>query len=230
MHLAPPYPVGNKGERGRDQPLRTLAHPGGLGDAATETGDLLADRAVAVGEMQVARGRYVSIENPWESWMWELKSLKKLKKRTGMFFIQVDPCAYGGPHYCPLGVLTNCPWLVRAARSCSKAGPHEHTPLTGQTKAGEHPFDMCDMWAEAFEGWLLEQGAPDPQGYIQGGAYTNELLRAELGPKGKKQRGGQTSTGARKRRVCGRDAESSPRRLTKQRISDVGSRGEGRFG
>ena len=73
VHLAPLCPVGNEGERGRDQPLRALAHPGGLGDAATETGDLLADRAVAVGEMQVARGRYVSIENPWESWIWELK-------------------------------------------------------------------------------------------------------------------------------------------------------------
>lgn len=134
VHLAP----GNKGERGRDQPLRTLAHPGGLGDAATETGDLLADRAVAVGEMQVARGRYVSIENPWESWMWELKSLKKLKKRTGMFFIQVDPCAYGGPHYCPLGVLTNCPWLVRAARSCSwpnqgRRAPFRHVRHVGRS-------------------------------------------------------------------------------------------------
>lgn len=182
-HLSPPcrtfWPAGKEGGHGTAKVLRTPGRPEGFGDAAAETGNLLADRSAAIGEMQVARERYVSVEHPWESLMWELKPLKRLRKRKGMVLLRFDRCANKEPHTEPTGILTNCPWLVKAAKLGSKTA--------------EYPVGTYDQWAEAFREWAASQETLGPRSYVQKGAYTNKLLQCELGPDAKKRRAGQVS-------------------------------------
>ena len=102
---------------------------------------------------------------------------------------------YGGPYHRPTGLLTNCPWLVKAARLCREAGPHRHIPVEDKaSEAAEYPFDMCDQWAEAFSQWISNQGIPSPGEYIREGAYANKLLRPEFDLSRKRQRTNQTSS------------------------------------
>ena len=121
--------------------------------------------------------------------MWELKSYKRLLCPDRPVRL------YGGPYHRPTGLLTNCPWLVKAARLCREAGPHRHIPVEDKaSEAAEYPFDMCDQWAEAFSQWISNQGIPSPGEYIREGAYANKLLRPEFDPSRKRQRTNQTSS------------------------------------
>lgn len=96
-----------------------------------------------------------------------------------MVFLRFDRRANREPHNEPTGVLTNRPWLVKAAKLCSKTA--------------KYPVGMCDQWAEAFREWAAGQETLGPKSYVQKGTYTNKLLRYELGPDAKNRRVGQVS-------------------------------------
>ena len=134
-HFAPPCRTMTKARRsdryGKVPKLRSETRPEGFGDEQTVQANLLADRTAHLSERQVELRKYFSVENPEDSFLWELKSFKRLAKLEGVRFIRLDQCAYGGPYKKPTGVLTNCPWLGQG-RSCKDAPPHLHTTLQGK--------------------------------------------------------------------------------------------------
>eukprot|EP00435_Cladocopium_sp_Y103_P036126 s642_g9.t1 len=134
-HMAPPCRTFTKARRqdahGRTKRLRSEGHPEGFGDPEAEEANLLADRCAAIAEEQDEREDFFSIENPLDSFIWDLKSMKRLARRKGVQLTPLDQCAYGGPHQKATGVLHNTTWLAQGLR-CGDAPPHQHTKLEGR--------------------------------------------------------------------------------------------------
>jgi len=200
-HFAPPCRTMTKARRhdrhGKVRKLRSSARPEGFGDKQTVEANLLADRTAHLCERQVNLGKFFSVENPEESYLWELKSFKRLAKLDGVRFVVLDQCAYGGPYKKATGVLTNCPWLYQARR-CADAPPHHHTVLEGKvyshkvermvwftSEAAEYPTGLCEAWAHHWRDWLLKKGeSKEPAPTMRKvGVYQNKLIREELPPK-----------------------------------------------
>ena len=139
-------------------------------------------------------GKYLSVENPEGSFIWELKAFKRLAKRPGVELVILHQCAYGGPYRKPTAVLTNAPWL-KMGRKCEEAPSHTHTPLVGRvwsykleevwltSEAAEYPAGLCEAWAEQWLGWLKNQQSQGTQ--IEPHAskkprFQNKIVREEL--------------------------------------------------
>ena len=197
-HFAPPCRTMTKARRsdryGKVPKLRSETRPEGFGDEQTVQANLLADRTAHLSERQVKLRKYFSVENPEDSFLWELKSFKRLAKLEGVRFIRLDQCAYGGPYKKPTGVLTNCPWLGQG-RSCKDAPPHLHTTLQGKvwsykvertvwftSEAAEYPTGLCEAWAHLWREWLLgKKSCPESTPTMRKvGVYQNKLIRDEL--------------------------------------------------
>lgn len=204
-HFAPPCRTMTRARRsdqhGDVPTLRSDARPEGFGDKQTVQANLLADRTAHLSERQVRLGKYFSVENPEDSYIWQLKSFRRLIKLEGVSvrFIRLDQCAYGGPYKKATGVVTNCPWLG-PGRRCSNAPPHLHTTLQGKvwsykvdrmvwftSEAAEYPTGLCEAWAQSWRDWLLKQRQSEAPGATSNapamrkvGMYQNKLVRAEL--------------------------------------------------
>ena len=136
MHAAPHCRTFSRRRRadgfGQVKQLRSKERPEGFGDPDAEQANLIAKRLAALcGKLQ-SRGRFWSIENPADSFLWELKEFVKLAKLEGVMWVYLDQCAYGAPSPKPTYVLTNAPWLVDTGRLCRDAPPHSHAVLEGR--------------------------------------------------------------------------------------------------
>ena len=136
----------------------------------------IAERTAELALQQLEAGRWFSIENPWDSTIWDLKCMRRLAKLPGVRFVRLDQCTVGSEHFKPTAILTNAPWLQD--RTCDMATrPHVHVPLVGFVKdyrsekdrtcfltelAAEYPQDMCLWWATCLREWLeaREPAAP----------------------------------------------------------------------
>eukprot|EP00435_Cladocopium_sp_Y103_P054891 s40_g18.t1 len=201
-HMAPPCRAFTKARRhdahGETKRLRSEGHPEGFGDPEAEEANLLADRCAAIAEEQDEQEDFFSIENPLDSFIWNLKSMKRLARRKGVQFTPLDQCAYGGPHQKATGILHNTTWLAQGLR-CGDAPPHQHTKLEGRvwsykedkevwytSEAAEYPSGLCEAWAAGWHRWIQSQ--PDKgrgktaanDSYVKLGKYQNKLVRAEL--------------------------------------------------
>ena len=193
-HFAPPCRTMTKARRsdrhGKVRKLRSEERPEGFGDKQTVEANLLADRTAHLSERQVKLGKFFSVENPEESFLWDLKAFKRLAKLDGVMFIRLDQCAYGGPYKKATGV----PWL-KEGRRCKDAPPHHHTTLEGRvwshkvgrmvwftSEAAEYPTGLCEAWAHLWHDWLLKQeSCKDPVPAMHRvGLYQNKLIREEL--------------------------------------------------
>lgn len=199
-HMAPPCRTFTKARRkdrhGHVKQLRSERKPEGFGCEQTKEANLLADRSAAVGERQLDRGKFFSIENPEGSFIWELPSFKRLAAKRGVVAVLLHQCAYGGPYHKPTILLTKCPWL-KVGRLCKDAPAHSHTTLEGKVwsfktdqtvwltaEAAEYPTGMCEEWARLWKTWLEEQGPPKEKGkefkMVKAGRFQNKLVREEL--------------------------------------------------
>eukprot|EP00435_Cladocopium_sp_Y103_P021159 s477_g5.t1 len=202
-HMAPPCRTFTKARRhdvhGETKRLRSEGHPEGFGDPEAEEANLLADRCAAIAERQDEQEDFFSIENPLDSFIWDLKSMKRLARRKGVQFTPLDQCVYGGPHQKATGILHNTAWLARGLR-CGDAPPHQHTKLEGRvwsykedkevwytSEAAEYPSGLCEAWAAGWHRWIQSQPDKDKgrtaaanDSYVKLGKYQNKLIRAEL--------------------------------------------------
>ena len=203
-HFAPPCKSFTKARRddewGKVPILRSEEKPEGFGCEMTLAANQLADRTAAFAERQYKRGRWFSIENPWESYMWSLKSMKRLLALPGVRLIRVDQCGYGGPYNKPTGILTNIPEEVfeKMTRRCpGVSATHTHTRLEGRVwsyareaecwfteEGGEYPEGMCQCWAEALKSYLTDlEGEEDGEEVSElqkRGKFGNTLVRVEV--------------------------------------------------
>eukprot|EP00435_Cladocopium_sp_Y103_P045468 s273_g13.t1 len=203
-HMAPPCRTFTKARRkdrhGTVAVLRSDSRPEGFGDEQTVEANGIADRCVSLGEKQLEEGKWFSLENPEPSYIWELKSVKRLRSRPGVRLVILDQCAYGGPFKKTTIVLTNCPWLFEGRR-CGDAPRHAHTVLEGRVwsykdsrevwltaEAAEYPTGLCEAWAEAWVTWLGDQSLaqinPPKACYRKIGRHQNKLVREELKAEG----------------------------------------------
>ena len=116
----------------------------------------------------VREGRYVIIENPGQSHLWQLPLYKELAKLPGMQWITLHNCAFGGKRRKYTGLLSNVPGLEEhcgklcLAREenapCDFSGlPHlswkgswnERSASTVTDGEAEYPAGMCEAMASA---------------------------------------------------------------------------------
>ena len=84
-------------------PLRNGKHPEGRPEAL-RTAPWFAERVANASEMAnlaaeqcikaVEEGRYFTLENPGQSWMWQLPRLKRLASLPGVQWLTFHSCAF----------------------------------------------------------------------------------------------------------------------------------------
>ena len=177
-HLAPPCKSLTKCRR-TDQfasvkVLRSDARPEGFGCKMTKEANKLVERSVEVARQQWEMGFFFSIENPLESFIWEMRCMKALLKLHGVRLLRVDQCAFGSPHKKPTGIVTNAPFLSEGLCDI-QTRPHRHVPLIGFVKdfrwegatdcfytelAAEYPEGLCNAWASSALTWVSTHKVP----------------------------------------------------------------------
>ena len=174
-HLAPPCKSLSKARRkdkfANVKVLRSAERPEGFGCKITKEANILVERSVEIARKQLESGGFFSMENPWDSYIWELKCVKKLMKMHGVRLVRIDQCRMGSAHFKPTGILTNAPWITD--RLCDKDDrPHHHVPLVGFVQdfrsssveecfytelAAEYPEGLCNEWAQGFSDWAAKR-------------------------------------------------------------------------
>ena len=134
LHQAPPCRTFTRSRRsdkwGKARQLRSDEKPEGFGTPETEQANELARRTAFLARCAMESGGYFSIENPWESGIWDMPFMKALGKLEGVRFVRGDACMSGSLHKKPTGFLASCPWITDVV--CDMATrPHTHVPLEG---------------------------------------------------------------------------------------------------
>ena len=92
---------------------------------------MIAKRLAAICMELVKKEKFFSVESPKDSLLIELKEFRQLAKMNGVFFVELDQCAYGGEAKKTTWILTNAPWVKLVARRCHEVAQHEHVILEG---------------------------------------------------------------------------------------------------
>ena len=185
-------------QHGAVEQVRSDKHPEGWGHPVAEKGNAILVKAVALAWIALDNGATVSLENPWSSFAWELKLMKRLMKKLGRQPLELHQCAYGAETQKPTGILTNAPWMEGVVKHCTDVREHYHRPggLTGKvwdprtnemiwrtSRAAEYPAGLCMAWAKSLQQWLAsDAGRKDRERhtFVRVGARGNVLVRASL--------------------------------------------------
>ena len=170
--------------------VRSDERPEGWGHPVAEKGNRHLE-AIEIILMEAARsGCTISIENPWNSFLWETAKMKKLAKRLHLVPVYLEQCAYGGMSRKPTRILTDAEWMQTVQLTCSQVRPHCHSKLEGKvwdpvtqskvwktSKAAEYPSGLCRAWAMALKDYL--QAKPlilQKKTYEKVGAHQHALV------------------------------------------------------
>ena len=114
-HMAPPCKSFSRARRTDHvavvKTLRSDSRPEGYGCSVTKEANKLVERCVEICRKQIDEDVFFSLENPWNSYIWDLRCVKALLKINEVQLKRVDQCTAGSPHFKPTGILTNAPWL-----------------------------------------------------------------------------------------------------------------------
>ena len=115
--MAPPCRTLTKARRsdefGVARILRSDAYPEGWGDPEAEEANKIVDRMVQMILRLVARKRTFSVENPWLSFIWQLKVMLRLFRLPEVELVLLHQCPYGALTPKATGILTNASWMKR---------------------------------------------------------------------------------------------------------------------
>lgn len=155
IHMVPPTATFARSGSPGGTRRRSRKKPEGYGDAETAKANEEVDRCAALGQGQLDRGLHFSIENPADSYVWDLKSIKRLAKAAGVEAISIDRGEGART------VLTNAPWL----------------------RGTGHAAEGVKGWARGWGAWMAAQPRRPPaaEGYVKRGRFMNTLVRQELG-------------------------------------------------
>ena len=179
-HFAPPCRSMTRARRsdehGTVPVIRSEERPEGWGHPVAEEGNQIAERtANLVDCVEEGRGTF-SIENPFDSYLWELRTMKRhVAKHTK---VRLDQCVYGAETKKPTGILTSADWMKEVCGLCQEAPDHNHLEggLSGKTLdyfhdppvevwrsalAAEYPAGLCWSWAKALKRHLEAPGVRD---------------------------------------------------------------------
>ncbi len=134
MHAAPPCRSFTKARRADQyatvKVLRSVERPEGFGCSATTLANKLVNRVAEKAMLLHSSGKFFSIENPLQSYLWDLKAFVKLKGLEGVRSVRIDQCMFGSEHFKPTCILTNAPWITEVLCDRQRR-PHRHVPLVG---------------------------------------------------------------------------------------------------
>ena len=174
--------------------VRSDERPEGWGHPVAEEGNRHLE-AIEVIVMEAARaGCSTSIENPWDSFLWETAKMKRLTRRLHLTPVYLEQCAYGGMSRKPTRILTDAEWMKTVQLTCGQVRPHCHSKLEGKvwdpvtegmvwktSKAAEYPSGLCRAWATALKDHL--EAKPiilQKKTFEKVGAHQHVLVRADL--------------------------------------------------
>lgn len=169
--------------------LRSPDKPEGWSEEAMQVNDL-AERCVVIAEEQMKRGKFFSIENPKDSFIWQLKGFKRLASLEGVFLVTFDQCAYGAPWKKPTSLLTNAPWLLKENKKRGEISPRKHVILKGRvwsykvdnwvwltSEAAEYPSGLCEAWAQGWKDFFSKSKEDPPDEGCTVGKFNNTWVR-----------------------------------------------------
>ena len=107
-------------------------------------------RTVALGFRAHERGKFFTMENPLDSYAWEIKTVQQLMKVMNARLLELDQCPYGAETRKPTGIFSAAPWMDRVTLKCMDVRPHRHREggLTGHWPCvGSHlrGLDMANL-------------------------------------------------------------------------------------
>ena len=164
VHIAPPCGTCSRAREIKlssfwhgPQPLRDKSHPYGVPDMSQKDRHRveqanaiymhMANFCVFLNAIQIPW----TIENPTNSWLWELPCMEPLVETS--YFASFHSCAYGGLRHKATSFLTNHPAFLTFCKECD--GSHQHLPwgydeTTKQFSTAleaEYPRPLCEEYA-----------------------------------------------------------------------------------
>ena len=156
-------------EHGTVPVLRSDNNPEGWGNGQTEDANRVISRMVMIVLRLLTRRRTFSVENPWTSFLWLLKVMQKIIRKTDVSLVQLHQCCYGAVTPKPTGILTNASWMKTVNGLCWEQRRHYHLKggLVGKawdyvtdqwvwrtSLAAEYPCGLTVAWTRALQAWL----------------------------------------------------------------------------
>lgn len=200
-HMAPPCRTLTKARRsdefGVARILRSEAYPEGWGDPEAEEGNKIVERMVQMILRLVARKRTFSVENPWHSFIWQLKVLVQLLRLPDVELVMLHQCPYGALTPKATGILTNASWMKKVCALCHQVRLHYHLKggLVGMawsfqedkyvwrtSLAAEYPCGLTIAWTRALLDWLQSDVGHswiNQRSFVKVGRWQNTLILAE---------------------------------------------------
>jgi len=121
--------------------------------------NLLAGLAAAECLKAARQGRFVIVENPAQSYLWDLPAFQELARLAGMEFITFHNCAFGGERRKYTAILTNVPGMKEACGIHCKARGDE-TPCDF---SGKPHTSWAPTWKDGRIVTVTESEAEYPQ-------------------------------------------------------------------
>ena len=135
----------------------------------------------------ITRRRTFSVENPWQSFLWLLKSMQKLLRKRDVSLVMLDQCVSGAVSPKRTGILTNSCWMKKVCGLRSEQRPHYRLKggLVGKawdcvqekmvwrtSLAAEYPCGLTVAWTRSLISWLNS---------ADGVEWMNERIHAVVG-------------------------------------------------
>lgn len=162
----------------------------------TEEANKLVARMIQLILVLIRRHRTFAVENPWDSFLWQLHAMAVLFKPAGVELILVHQCAYGAVTRKATGILTNAAWMKKVCSLCWQVRRHYHLKgsLVGlvwsyvdqqmawrTSLAAEYPCGLVIAWSRSLIEWLNEEAGRSwmrERSYAVVGKWRNVLVLA----------------------------------------------------
>ena len=142
-HLAPPCKSMTRARRSDEfgvvEVIRSDQQPMGWGHPLAEEGNLIAERTAILIDLASENQGTFSVENPLESYLWDLPCMKRHVKKFEK--VHIDQCAYGAETVKPTGVLTSAEWIKKVSLACGDVRSHTHLKGGLQGKTLDYFYD-----------------------------------------------------------------------------------------
>ena len=156
----------------------SLRRPGGIKPKAKDTQrvNLLVKRVVYLARLSVRMGGLFSIASPVRSLLWQLDSVRALKRLPGVRVWVGDACCFGGYYRRTLRWVTNAPFLELVAVRCPGGQGHLHQVKEGPQQE-ELAEGLCGAVAAAYASYHQSQpcAAAAMRRRVNVDQYTDEM-------------------------------------------------------
>ena len=121
--------------------------------------NFLAGMAAAEALKAAKQGRFIIIENPAQSYMWDLTAFRELAALPGMVWVTLHSCAFGGQRRKYTAFLTNVPGLKEACgRHCTAREEEAPCDYSGRPHKSWRP-----IWKDGYATTVTQPESQYPE-------------------------------------------------------------------